>query len=81
MQGVRLALLRFVGTSGQPVTDVSHYTDFEAPIDILKAMMEWRHVAPTCPDSVASFPFFETDPFVLESCPKVPQWLSCPSQI
>lgn len=39
-------------------------------LDILELMLRNRHMAPTCPDTLASYPYAEgNDPFVLEETP------------
>lgn len=44
----------------------------EKVLDIMELMLNNRHIAPTCPDTLASYPFSDgTDPFVLESTPHV----------
>jgi DNA polymerase delta subunit 2 len=40
-------------------------------IDAMQAMLTNRHLAPTAPDTLGSYPFYERDPFVLESTPHV----------
>jgi DNA polymerase delta subunit 2 len=40
-------------------------------IDAMQAMLTSRHLAPTTPDTLGSYPFYERDPFVLESTPHV----------
>jgi hypothetical protein len=37
-------------------------------VDILTNTLYWRHLAPTCPDTLASYPFFDVDPFALDPC-------------
>ena len=39
----------------------------------MQRTLEWQHLAPTAPDTLACYPFFKRDPFVLddESCPHV----------
>ena len=32
----------------------------------MQAQLEWRHLAPTAPDTMACYPFVDTDPFLLE---------------
>ena len=34
-------------------------------------MLRWRHIAPTAPDTLATYPHFEQDPFVLAEAPHV----------
>lgn len=44
----------------------------EKVLDIMELMLSNRHIAPTCPDTLASYPFADgVDPFVLESTPHV----------
>eukprot|EP00177_Eucheuma_denticulatum_P000543 GFKZ01000972.1.p1 GENE.GFKZ01000972.1~~GFKZ01000972.1.p1 ORF type:complete len:507 (-),score=63.15 GFKZ01000972.1:502-2022(-) len=52
------------GTSDEPSA--------EKVLDILELLLRNRHIAPTCPDTLASFPFANgKDPFVLHSTPHV----------
>ena len=37
----------------------------------MENMLEWRHCAPTAPDTLDIYPFFMTDPFVMENAPSV----------
>jgi DNA polymerase delta subunit 2 len=32
----------------------------------MQAQLEWRHLAPTAPDTIACYPFVDSDPFLLE---------------
>ena len=41
------------------------------PLDALEAMVKWSHIAPTCPDTLGSFPFEEKDSFVIDRLPRV----------
>lgn len=63
--------VQFLGTSGQNVDDVSRYSTFESPTDILENMLQWRHIIPTAPDSLAAYPYCDEDPFILEQTPHV----------
>lgn len=77
-----------LGTSGQPVTDFALYEESgensgesqlnkvgpsgERVLDILELMVNNRHLAPTCPDTLASYPFADgVDPFVLTTTPHI----------
>ena len=31
----------------------------------------WRHLAPTAPDTLDIYPFYNNDPFVVDECPHV----------
>ncbi len=38
---------------------------------MLEACLRWRHLSPTAPDTLASYPFYESDPFIIASTPHV----------
>lgn len=40
-------------------------------LDVLETMLESRHLAPTCPDTLASYPFSMEDPFIIEKSPHI----------
>lgn len=40
-------------------------------LDLLENTLHWRHIAPTAPDTLSSFPFKSSDPFILEQCPYI----------
>jgi DNA polymerase delta subunit 2 len=37
----------------------------------MERTLQWRHLAPTAPDTLSAFPFKTGDPFVLEQCPHI----------
>mgnify|MGYP002038741649 CR=1 FL=1 len=39
--------------------------------ELLEATLRWRHLAPTAPDSLASYPYSDEDPFVVQDSPHV----------
>ena len=45
--------------------------DEKRSLELLQQTLEWRHLAPTAPDTLSCYPFCDTDPFVLDSCPHV----------
>lgn len=61
----------FVGTSGQVVKSIYELSTHDEPVDILDQTITWRHLAPTAPDSVPSYPFRDRDPFVMDEVPHV----------
>ena len=63
--------VHFLGTSGQNVDDVMMYSTYDSPADILEHMLSWRHLIPTAPDSLSTYPFVDEDPFVLDKTPDV----------
>ncbi|KAI8489084.1 DNA polymerase delta subunit 2 [Branchiostoma belcheri] len=63
--------IRFLGTSGQNVDDIYKYSSLENSLEILEKTLTVGHIAPTAPDTLGSYPFHDSDPFILESCPHV----------
>eukprot|EP00753_Platysulcus_tardus_P005572 PLAT13489.1.p1 GENE.PLAT13489.1~~PLAT13489.1.p1 ORF type:complete len:467 (-),score=174.74 PLAT13489.1:717-2117(-) len=58
------------GGSGQQVADIQRYSSLST-LDALEGMLQWRHTAPTAPDSLPCYPFSDHDPFVLTDCPDI----------
>ncbi|KAH7930878.1 hypothetical protein BV22DRAFT_999682 [Leucogyrophana mollusca] len=58
-------------TSGQPVLDMYKYlpTPPSTLVSIAASTLQWRHVAPTAPDTLWCHPYRERDPFVLRETP------------
>ncbi|KAJ8756307.1 hypothetical protein K2173_025119 [Erythroxylum novogranatense] len=63
--------IRFVGTSGQNIDDLSIYSDGDDKLDFMERTLKWRHLAPTAPNTLGCYPFIDKDPFLIESCPHV----------
>lgn len=61
----------FLGTSGQNVDDVYRYSDLGDRVAILERLLRWRHLVPTAPDTLAAYPYHDSDPFILEATPHV----------
>lgn len=61
----------FMGTSGQNVADVLRYSEGDDACDALARILEWGHLVPTAPDTLAAYPFADDDPFVLRAAPHV----------
>lgn len=38
---------------------------------LMERSLEWRHIAPTAPDTLTCYPFHDADPFLLETTPHV----------
>lgn len=43
---------RFLGTAGQNVDDLFKYVNDEDRLGLMARMLEWRHIAPTAPDTL-----------------------------
>lgn len=66
--------VEFLGHSGQPTQNIQNYITLQSEenvIDILEKTLQWRHLAPTAPDTLSAFPFKLHDPFVIDTCPHV----------
>ena len=63
--------VKFLGTSGQFIDDIRRVTNLDDPIDLMKLTMEAGHLGPTCPDTLACYPFYGNDPFILNELPHV----------
>lgn len=60
-----------LGTSGQNIDDIRKYTTVDDPIECMKNTLKWSHIAPTCPDTLPCYPYYEEDPFIISRCPHV----------
>lgn len=61
----------FLGTSGQFIEDIRRSTSLTDPIDMMKLTLESGHLGPTCPDTLACYPFYGKDPFIVDYLPHV----------
>jgi DNA polymerase delta subunit 2 len=60
-----------LGHSGQPLNNMTKYMVIDNKLDLMERTLEWRHIAPTAPDSLGCIPFKGNDPFILEKCPHI----------
>lgn len=63
--------IKMIGTSGQPVRDIMWYSEIKEPLEAMENCLKWNHLAPTAPDTLGCFPYYDKDPFVIEECPDV----------
>lgn len=63
--------VRFLGTSGQNVSDIFKYSSMEYHLDILEWTLRAGHLTPTAPDTLGCYPFYLEDPFIIKECPHV----------
>lgn len=48
------------------------YADkYSEPLEIMKLMLQIRHICPTSPDTLRAYSFTETDPFLIGEAPHV----------
>ncbi|NWU51287.1 DPOD2 polymerase, partial [Dromas ardeola] len=63
--------IRFLGTSGQNVSDIFKYSSMDDYLEILEWTLLAGHICPTAPDTLGCYPFYKSDPFILTDCPHV----------
>ncbi|KAM6289071.1 LOW QUALITY PROTEIN: DNA polymerase delta subunit 2 [Aegotheles albertisi] len=63
--------VRFLGTSGQNVSDIFKYSSMDDHLEILEWTLLAGHISPTAPDTLGCYPFYKSDPFILTECPHV----------
>ncbi|CAL1372386.1 unnamed protein product [Linum trigynum] len=63
--------IKFLGTSGQNIEDMGKYSEAKGELEFMERTMNWRHMAPTTPNTLGCYPFTDRDPFLVESCPHV----------
>ncbi|KAG8856785.1 hypothetical protein FRB96_006289 [Tulasnella sp. 330] len=57
--------------SGQTIDDLSKYVEGCDRLAMTKHTLNWRHMAPTAPDTLWCYPFLHRDPFMLEKSPHI----------
>ncbi|QDS72826.1 hypothetical protein FKW77_006827 [Venturia effusa] len=62
---------RFLGNSGQPIDDMFKYVEGTNRLRMMEHLLRWRNNAPTAPDTLWSYPFRDSDPFIVQDCPHV----------
>jgi DNA polymerase delta subunit 2 len=61
-----------MGTAGQNIKDIRMFSEnWKSPVDILEHSLIMRHSCPTSPDTLRSYSFTETDPFIISDAPHV----------
>ncbi|EDV95545.1 DNA polymerase delta subunit 2 [Drosophila grimshawi] len=67
----RLNGAHVMGTAGQNVEDLLSSTSLDSSLLALSSTLKWGHLAPTAPDTLASYPYIGSDPFIMQECPHV----------
>ncbi|GAB1521944.1 DNA polymerase delta small subunit Cdc1 [Rhizoctonia solani] len=57
--------------SGQPLNDIYMHSVEDDRMSMVRNTLKWRHIAPTAPDTLWSYPFDKKDPFVLDKMPDI----------
>ncbi|CAF90299.1 unnamed protein product, partial [Tetraodon nigroviridis] len=55
--------VRFLGTSGQNVSDIHRYSSMDSHLEILEETLHLRHLAPTAPDTLVKVRFQNREDF------------------
>lgn len=77
--------IELLGTSGENISSMKQCTQNLSELECMQQTLEWRHLAPTAPDSLRKhiircsplykildcYPSSDTDPFVLQATPHV----------
>lgn len=63
--------VEFLGTSGQNVDDLFRYSTGEDRLAMMARTLEYRHLAPTAPDTLGCYPYWDREPFILRASPHV----------
>ncbi|NXU75885.1 DPOD2 polymerase, partial [Oreotrochilus melanogaster] len=63
--------VRFLGTSGQNISDIFKYSSMDDYLEILEWTLLAGHLCPTAPDTLGCYPFYKSDPFILTECPHI----------
>ncbi len=63
--------ITLLGTSGQPIADLEKYVTSKEPIELLEDTLSWAHMAPTAPDTLGCYPFYDREPFIIEAAPHI----------
>lgn len=61
----------FLINSGQPLNDMYKYLPSPpvTRLGLVTSTLHWRHMAPTAPDTLWCYPYFTSDPFIIQATP------------
>lgn len=60
---------KLLGSSGQPIRDIMRFSDVSTSLEAMENCLIWNHLAPTAPDTLGCFPYYDKDPFIMDDCP------------
>ncbi|ENN71100.1 hypothetical protein YQE_12033, partial [Dendroctonus ponderosae] len=60
---------KLLGSSGQPIRDIMRFADVSTSLEAMEDCLIWNHLAPTAPDTLGCFPYYDNDPFIIDDCP------------
>ncbi|BEJ16257.1 hypothetical protein CspHIS471_0508620 [Cutaneotrichosporon sp. HIS471] len=58
-------------SSGQGIDDIFKYLPGTQRLRMARRTLEWRHLAPTAPDTLSVYPYPDTDPFIIHHRPDI----------
>ena len=50
---------------------MARYSDLDDRTEVLEKLLTWRHLIPTAPDTLAAYPYYNADPFIIQEAPHV----------
>lgn len=60
------------GANGEQKANVGNgFPCTSVALDVMETLLDNRHIAPTAPDTLAAYPFYDKDPFIIEATPHV----------
>jgi DNA polymerase delta subunit 2 len=68
---LNLGRLRILATSGQTLDDMYKYLETDDRLTVATLTLDWRHMAPTAPDTLWCHPYPTQDPFIMPSTPHI----------
>src|SRR5687768_10476349 len=64
-------LLDAVFMDGEPVVDAMRFSNVTCPLEMSRKLLQWGHLCPTAPDTLALHPGIKKDIFVLKESPNL----------
>ncbi|GMK55458.1 hypothetical protein CspeluHIS016_0205140 [Cutaneotrichosporon spelunceum] len=58
-------------SGGQSIDDIFKYLPGTQRLRMARRTLEWRHLAPTAPDTLSVYPYPDTDPFIIHHRPDI----------
>nr|CAB3265001.1 DNA polymerase delta subunit 2-like [Phallusia mammillata] len=63
--------VHLLGTSGQNINNMKMFGNISDSAELLSLTLNAQHLAPTAPDTLGCFPYYKTDPFIVNKCPHI----------
>jgi len=63
--------VHMLGTSGQNINNLKMFSGVDDSITLMLETLRFQHLAPTAPDTLGCFPYYKSDPFIIDHCPHI----------